>query len=165
MELKLDDLMSDAKVFIDANIFLYSAFKHPVFGNKCKDFLVRIEKGEINGNTSDYVLNEVFHKLMIAEVVKKFTKTAKQAIILIKKKPDVIGELETIWVEMDSIKNFNISILNSSLFPDFAEISKKYWLMATDAFHVATMKRYGITNIVTNDPDFERVEWISTWKP
>lgn len=85
MELKLDDLMSDAKVFIDANIFLYSAFKHPVFGNKCKDFLVRIEKGEINGNTSDYVLNEVFHKLMIAEVVKKFTKTAKQAIILIKK--------------------------------------------------------------------------------
>ena len=59
----------------------------------------------------------------------------------------------------------DISILNSSLFPNFAEISKKYWLMATDAFHVATMKRYGITNIVTNDPDFERVEWISTWKP
>lgn len=164
MELKLDALMPDEKVFIDANIFLYSAFKHPVFGNKCKDFLVRIEKGEIIGNTSDYVLNEVFHKLMIAEVVKKFKKTAKQAIRLIKKKPDVIGELETIWVEMDSIKSFNISILNGSLFPDFVEVSKKYGLMATDAFHVATMKRYGITNIATNDPDFERVEWINVWK-
>ena len=41
------------------------------------------------------------------------------------------------------------NILNGSLFPDFIEISKKYWLMATDAFHVATMKRYGITNIAT----------------
>ena len=85
MGLKLDALMPDEKVFIDANIFLYSAFKHPVLGNKCKDFLVRIEKGEIIGNTSDYALNEVFHKLMIAEVVKKFKKTAKQAIRLIKK--------------------------------------------------------------------------------
>ena len=76
-----------------------------------------------------------------------------------------MGELETIWVEMDSIKSFNISILNGSLFPDFVKVSKKYWLMATDAFHVATMKRYGITNIATNDPDFERVEWINVWKP
>jgi len=58
-----------------------------------------------------------------------------------------------------------ISILNGSLFPDFVEVSKKYWLMATDAFHVTTMKRYGITNIATNDPDFERVEWINVWKP
>ena len=31
--------------------------------------------------------------------------------------------------------------------------------------HVATMKRQGITNIATNDPDFERVEWLKVWKP
>ena len=165
MGLKLGGLLPDEKVFIDANIYLYSAFQHPILGNKCKDFLVRVEKGEITGHTSDFVLNEVFHKLMIAEVVKKFEKTAKQAISLIKKKPDVIAELETIWVEMDIIKSFNISILDCSLFPDFVEISKKYWLMATDAFHVATMKRYGIRNIAANDPDFERVDWINVWKP
>ncbi|MEA2074269.1 MAG: PIN domain-containing protein [Euryarchaeota archaeon] len=165
MGLKLGGLLPDEKVFIDANIFLYSAFQHPVLGNNCKDFLVRVEKGEIIGHTSDFVLNEVFHKLMIAEVVKKFEKTAKQAISLIKKKPEVIAELETIWVEMGIIKSFNISILDGSLFPDFVEMSKKYWLMATDAFHVATMKRYGITNIATNDPDFERVDWINVWKP
>jgi predicted nucleic acid-binding protein len=59
----------------------------------------------------------------------------------------------------------NISILDGSVFPNFIEISKKYWLLATDAFHVATMKRYEITNIATNDPDFERVEWITVFKP
>ena len=77
-------------------------------------------------------MNEVFHKLMIAEVVKKFGIAAKQVV---------------------------------RLFPDFIEISKKYWLMATDAIHVATMKRQGITNIATNDPDFGRVEWLKVWKP
>jgi predicted nucleic acid-binding protein len=165
MGLKLSDLLVDGKVFIDANIFLYSAFQHPVFGSTCKDFLVRVEKSEISGNTSEYVLNEVFHKLMIAEVVKTFTQTAKQAVSLIKKKPEVIEELETIWIEMDIIKSLNISILDGSVFPNFIEISKKYWLLATDAFHVATMKRYEITNIATNDPDFERVEWITVFKP
>ena len=99
MGLKLRELPANEEIFIDANIFLYSAFKHPVFGNNCK------------------------------------------------------------------IKGFNISILNGSLFPDFTEISKKYWLMATDAFHVATMKGHGITNIATNDPDFERVGWTKVWKP
>jgi len=110
-------------------------------------------------------LNEVFHKLMIAEVVKKFGIAAKQVVRFVNKKPEAIAELETVWIEMEILKGFNISILNSSLFPDFIEISKKYWLMATDAFHVATMKRQGITNIATNDPDFRRVVWLKVWKP
>ena len=165
MGLKLRELPANEEIFIDANIFLYSAFKHPVFGNKCKNFLISIEKEEIKGYTSDFVLNEIFHKLMIAEVVKKFGIAAKQVVRFVKKKPEVIAELETVWTGMEIIKGFNISILNGSLFPDFIEISKKYWLMATDAFHVATMKRYGITNIATNDPDFERVNGTKVWKP
>ncbi|VUT24993.1 MAG: PIN domain protein [Candidatus Methanolliviera sp. GoM_oil] len=42
---------------------------------------------------------------------------------------------------------------------------KDYALLTNDAFHVTTMKKYGITNIARNDPDFERVEWIKIWKP
>ena len=165
MGLTLRELPATEEIFIDANIFLYSAFKHPVFGNKCKNFLIRIEKEEIKGYTSDFVLNEIFHKLMIAEIVKKFGIAAKQVVRFVKKKPEVIAELETVWTEMEIIKGFNISILNGSLFPDFIKISKMYWLMATDAFHVATMKKHGITNIATNDPDFERVNGTKVWKP
>jgi predicted nucleic acid-binding protein len=36
---------------------------------------------------------------------------------------------------------------------------------SNDAIHATTMKRYGITNIATNDPDFERVSGIKVWKP
>jgi hypothetical protein len=61
MGLKLSELPDNEEIFIDANITLYSAFKHPVFGNTCKNFLIVIEKGEIMGYTSDFVMNDNKH--------------------------------------------------------------------------------------------------------
>ena len=167
MGLKLIGLPSGLKVYMDANIFLYSAFKHPAFGDNCREFLIKVDEGGVTGCVSDFVLNEVFHKLMIAEVVKKFKKTAKEAVAYIKRNSEVISNLEIIWREMDIIESSNIIILKneSSVFPDFVEISRIYNLMATDAMHVSVMKKHGITNIATNDRDFERVEWLNVWKP
>ena len=59
------------------------------------------------------------------------------------------------------------SYLNDLFIPIFAvalEFMKRYRLMSNDAFHVAMMKGHGITNIATDDPDFERVGWIKVWK-
>ncbi len=42
MELRLDAFPSGEKIFIDANVFLYSAFKHPLFGDNCRDLLIRV---------------------------------------------------------------------------------------------------------------------------
>ncbi len=58
--------------------------------------------------------------------------------------------------------------LNNLLVPMFVvvlESMKRYRLMSNDAIHVAAMEKRGITNIATNDPDFERVGWIKVWKP
>jgi len=45
------------------------------------------------------------------------------------------------------------------------DLSKEYHLFPRDALHAACCKAYGITNIATNDADFERVEWLKVWKP
>ena len=57
---------------------------------------------------------------MIAEVAKKFKKTAKEAVAYIKRNSEVISNLEIIWGEMDIIESSNIIILKneSSVFPD-----------------------------------------------
>ena len=90
------------------------------------EFLIKIDEECLTGCVSDFVLNEVFHKLMIAEVVKKFKKTAKEAVAYIKRNSGVISNLEIIWMEMDIIECSNVIILEgrSSLFPDFVEISR-----------------------------------------
>ena len=72
MGLKLSQLPCGESIFLDANIFLYSAFDHPVFGGACRDLLARVDREEVHGYCSAFVLNEVFHKLMMSEIVEKF---------------------------------------------------------------------------------------------
>ncbi|MBN1455878.1 MAG: type II toxin-antitoxin system VapC family toxin [Methanomicrobia archaeon] len=166
MGLSFVGIKSGAGIYVDANIHLYSAFKHPVYGASCRDLLIRIDEGDVYGYTSDFVLDEVLHKLMIAEVAKNYTKSAREAIVYIKKNPEVISQLEVVWAERDLLEHSHLVVLeNRSLFPDFVKISKSYNLMVTDAVHVAIMSRHGLTNIATNDPDFERVAGLTVWKP
>jgi hypothetical protein len=40
------------------------------------------------------------------------------------------------------------------------DIMEHYGLKPRDAFHVAVMKSFGLREIVTDDPDFDKVEWI-----
>ncbi len=41
------------------------------------------------------------------------------------------------------------------------EIMLKYNLKPSDALHLASMKKRGIEFIVSEDPDFDRIEWIT----
>ena len=66
---------------------------------------------------------------------------------------------------MELIKNFNLGLLEGSLFPDFVVLSRRYSLMAADAIHLSMMRLNEVTNIATNNNDFERVEGITQWKP
>jgi predicted nucleic acid-binding protein len=77
--LKLSQLPDGESIFLDANIFLYSAFGHPTFGGACKDLLARVDQEEVHGYCSAFVLNEVFHKLMMSEIVDKFGVQARAA--------------------------------------------------------------------------------------
>jgi predicted nucleic acid-binding protein len=63
------------------------------------------------------------------------------------------------------LENLRIVEIDREIFDIALGYSKNYYLLSNDAIHVATMKNYGITNIATNDPDFERVSWIKVWKP
>jgi len=48
---------------------------------------------------------------------------------------------------------------------ELARFIRDYSLLPNDAIHLATMKKYGIRNIATNDSDFERVGGIKVWRP
>ena len=45
--MKLSQLPDGESIFLDANIFQYSAFDHPTFGGACKDFLARVDQEEV----------------------------------------------------------------------------------------------------------------------
>ena len=150
--MKLSQLPDGESIFLDANIFLYSAFDHPTFGIACRDFLTRVDQEEVHGYCSAYVLNEVFHKLMMSEIVDKFGVQAGVATNLFKQRPEIISELRDAWEEMDIINNINITILDGQIFPEFVDLSKKYRLLAMDSAHPAIMRRNGLTNLAITTP-------------
>jgi len=55
--------------------------------------------------------------------------------------------------------------LDGQIFPEFVDLSKRYRLLAMDSAHLAIMKRNQLTNLATNDADFERVADLKIWKP
>ncbi len=167
MKNSLNNLPDGTVVYVDSNIFIYDATNHPKYAASCSVLLDRIESGEISGVTSVLSINETVHKLSIIELSTKLNKKPVSIIPLIKKKPSLLDGLVTPFLAAENMMNMNLEIVNL-LVPMYVvvlESMKRYRLMSNDAIHVATMKQRGISDIATNDPDFERVGWIKVWKP
>jgi hypothetical protein len=72
---------------------------------------------EVQGYCSAFVLNGVFLKLMMSEIVDKFRVKAGAANNLFKQRPGIISELFDVWEEIDIINNINITLLDGQIFP------------------------------------------------
>ena len=164
--MRLEDI--DGKVFVDANIFLYPALDDPRYGESANRFLKRISNGDVIGFTSVLVLNEVLHKLMISEVAKKCKISPSESLRHMKSNPAIISQLEKCWDDIKWIKEIrNLTILDitTEISALGLKYSKDFKLLSSDGVHVATMETHGLTNLASNDSDFERVDWIKLYKP
>lgn len=65
----LDSLPSETRAIVDTNIFVYWVTDHPRFGDACEEVIRRVETGEITGIVPGIILNELLHRLMIAETI------------------------------------------------------------------------------------------------
>lgn len=65
------DIPSGSKIIIDTNILVYFALAHEKFGLSCKELITRIQKGDVSGYIPTFVLNELAHTLMMAELIEK----------------------------------------------------------------------------------------------
>lgn len=165
---KMFSIPSGEKVLFDTNIFIYSALDHPRYGDSCTYLIYEVESGEIRGYIPTVVLNELLHRLMIAEVIKSgFARNTKDAIKVLKHDISIIPSLDICWEELDRIFEMRFIILeeNPDTFKESILISRRYSLLAKDAYIASFARSYGITNIATNDRDFERAPWLNVWKP
>ena len=62
------------------------------------------------------------------------------------------------------LKNIGVKSIHGPLFADSIEIAHQYNLLATDAAHVAAMKKENLVNLATNDADFSRVQFLHLWR-
>ena len=165
---QLSDIPAGKTIFIDANIFLYEIFNHPVFGENSHRVLKDVENGHQLGLTSTLVLDEVLYKMMLMEASNKFHISSKDSSSYLKRNPQKITALTASWKYIQKIQridNLKIEGISPEIFEMSIEIAKTNMLLTHDASHLAVMRFKGLSDIATNDSDFERIEGVKVWRP
>lgn len=159
-----DEIPDIARIFIDANIFIYH------FGgqsDECRNLLARCARRELVGHTSTFVLAEVLHRLMIAEAIEKGLTPGKNAVQKLSEKPELVKQLERYNENIKRIGQMNIVIssLTESIIATSEAIRKEFGLLTNDSLIVATMRELDISNLISADKGFARVPAIRLYSP
>ncbi|MGD2248547.1 MAG: PIN domain-containing protein [Candidatus Methanofastidiosia archaeon] len=162
----MSDIPKDSLVFIDSNIFLYFILEHPLYFNSCRNFLERVEKGEIMGFINSIVFSETYFTYMKIQIKETCDITLRKVFEFIKKDPAIIKTIDTEPVDMvfKMPNMYLITVLRETL-DLFGNFISKYTLLPNDTLHALTCFNNKIRDIATNDSDFERVDFLKIWKP
>jgi predicted nucleic acid-binding protein len=156
-----------ATVFLDANTLIYHFAPDPVFGPACSDLLVRIKRQEIYAYTSTHVLSEVAHRLMTIEATRVYGWPPAGITRRLRNHPAEVQKLTSFRHAIQETRLYGIQIL--TIAPDLidgaAAISQLTGLLSNDALIVAVMQQHGLTNLASEDGDFDRVPGITRYGP
>lgn len=154
-------------VFIDANIFIYHFIYETAESQVCTSLLKRVENGDIKGFTSTVVLAEISHRLMVFEAIEKYKLNSKNAVRFLKEHPGKVKSLTKHLDAVNEIKGMDIHLIAVEPQDIFASLllQKKYGFLTNDSINLHLMLRDSIFNLASNDPDFERVDLITLYKP
>ena len=163
-DLKLNALPPESDVFIDSNIFTYHLLGHSRFKESVKDFLVKVESRIYKGFVNEVVISEVYHNFLRVKICDKYNVQPVDFARFIKSNPEAISEVDLSKVTaILSMKN--IQLIHDIKISIVGENMTRYNLLSADAIHVTSCKLQGLEYMATNDPDFERVDFLSLWKP
>jgi predicted nucleic acid-binding protein len=154
-----DDIPVGAMVFIDANCLIYAATSDPTYGAACQRLLTQVEIKVFQGCTSAYVLGELAHRLMTIEAAMLFSRPMSGMANWLRRHPDEVKQLSQYQKSIDDLQAIAVGILpiTGSLVSRAADLSRLFGLLTNDALVVAFMQDQGLTQLASNDADFDRV--------
>jgi predicted nucleic acid-binding protein len=161
------DLALGASVFLDANTFLYHFTADAHFGVACTDLVERVERQELTGFTATHVVSEVAHRLMTIEVSQRFGRPFAGIVGWMRQNPAEVQQLIRFRQALAELPRYRLQVLPVP-WPQLdaaAVVSQQTGLLHNDALIVAVMEVNGLTNLASNDGDFDRVPGISRYAP
>lgn len=100
------NLPAGAHLFLDANIFIYAFLGH---SSQCRNLLGRCASEQVFGITSFEVVNEVTHRLMVAEALGTGV-IKRDRVRDLRGKRCEIAELTEYWAQTSAIFGLNILV-------------------------------------------------------
>ena len=126
-------------IYLDSNFFLFSLFDQTIKGENARKLAQKIIDGGEKAITSALTFDEVMW-----------------IVLKNKRKEALRSTVESIY----GMPNLSVKGVSESIPLDALALMEQFNLKPRDAFHVAIMKREGITEIASDDPDFDRVKGL-----
>lgn len=163
----LSDISDGVVCYIDATIFYYHLVGTPPLSDDCSDLLKRAETGRIAAVTSPVAIAEATHKVMLAEIVERHGLDHKGLIARIKRHPELLDGLTNHKRVATTVRALNLQVepITLDLLASGADLSVRWRLLTNDGLALALMEKLGVTNLATNDDDFDSVAGITVFKP
>lgn len=131
-------------IYLDANLFVLGQFDNTQKGVSARRLMQEIVDGKLPpAITSALTLDEVMWAVI---------KNKRQA------------DLRSVITAAYTIPNLTIKDVGASVPLVALNLIDECGLRPRDAFHAAIMKIFGITEIVSDDRDFDKVKWIKRIK-
>ena len=158
------EIASGARLYIDANIFVYH-FTYE--SDECVTLLDRCDRREVNGYTGIHVLLEVAHRIMTIEAVDKGLVTPGNVPRKLRRRPELVSQLQDHSAAIRYILEMNIEIMqiDARILEASANLRARTGFLVNDSVSLAMMERQNIRVISTNDRDFQRVNWLEVHLP
>jgi predicted nucleic acid-binding protein len=161
-DLQLGDL-----IFLDANTLIYHFVNHPKYGAACTALVERIEHKEIQGFTSSHCLADVAHRVMTIEAMTRQSWPLTGLAARLKKHHSEIPKLGLYQQATVKIGQLGIQVLpvSETVVLAATNFSQQFELLTGDALVVAIMRQHRLTNLASEDADFDRVPGLIRYAP
>lgn len=170
--MNLKDFPGGRAIFVDANIFVLHLTGSEGIREECRDFLRRIENGEIQALTANFVLDEVIYSLLITKgselsqstkiktIQKRIKEEEKFATACYKEAEIFLEYIEALKAIGLTLVEVGYELQRSSI-----GVGRDHLLLPRDAIYVKIFQDVGIVDIATADPDLKRVSALTVWSP
>jgi len=160
---RIENLPAGTRLFLDANIFVYAFLGH---SNECQGLLGRCATEQVLGITTLDVVNEVTHRMMLAEGVGKGV-IKRERVRDLRGKWREVAKLTEYWTQTSAIFGLNILVLTTdeARLHVAQTIRVRHGLLMNDSLIVAAMEEFGIDSLATRDNDFDHISELIVYKP
>jgi predicted nucleic acid-binding protein len=154
---------ANSVVFIDANIFIYGLSGQ---SGQCRQLLERCLREEVTGITLFETINEVTHRLMVAEALAKGLIGGGGAKAL-RHNLRIIPSLRDYWRNTERLLALNLVLMpaDEAIVRGAQAERQSAALLTNDSIIVSCMREYSLSSLASNDADFERVAGITVFRP
>lgn len=165
--MSVDAILGGTEIFLDANTLIYHFTNHAKYGPACTRLLERIEHHDLRGYVSSHVLADVAHRLMTIEAMNRLNWPVTRLAARLKKHHAEIPNLSLYRQALVKLGQLGVQVLpvTETLVLTAARLSQQFELLTGDALIVAVMQAHGLTNLATEDADFDRVPGITRYAP